>query len=257
VNTYNSAKAQYETARASYERYSELYKAELATKSQIDTARSNMENAKAAMDIAQLSVERCRIIAPFNGILNNVYFEKDQYINTGDMLAQLIQMDRVKVNVGIPESDVGAVRKLESFDVSFDALDGKTVRGEKVYLSKTTESTARLYSLKLAVENPGQEILPDMFARVEIVKREVPDGIVLPIFSVINQNEHNFVYVLGEGDMVERRFIEIGLQESWLVEVTSGLSPDERVVVEGHRDVQDGDVVNVTKSYDSVEALQG
>jgi RND family efflux transporter MFP subunit len=256
-NAYNSAKALYDTAKASYDRYSELYKAELATKSQIDTAKASMENAKASMDIAELSVQRCRIHAPFTGILNDVHFEKDQYINIGDPLADLIQMDRVKVNVGIPESDVGAVRKLEQFNITVDALDGKTVRGKKVYLSKTTESTARLYSLKLAVENTEQEILPDMFARVEIVKREVLDGIAVPVYSVINQNDQNFVYVIGENDEVVRRPIEMGLQESWLVEVVSGLSTGERVVVVGHRNVQDGHVVNITKSVDSVEALQG
>lgn len=257
VNTYNSAKALYETAKASYDRYSELYKAELATKSQIDTAKANMENAKASMDIAELSVERCRIYAPFTGILNNVYFEKDQYINTGDRLAELIQMDRVKVNVGIPESDVGAVRKLDSFDVSFDALDGKTIRGTKVYLSKTTETAARLYSLKLAVDNPDQDILPDMFARVEIVKREITDGIAVPVYSVINRNDENYVYVVGKDDVVSLRPIEIGLQESWQVEVTNGLSPEERVIVVGHRSVEDGQMVNVTKNVDSVEALEG
>jgi RND family efflux transporter MFP subunit len=257
VNTYNSAKAMYETAMASYDRYSELYKSELATKSQIDTARSSMENAKASMDIAELSVERCRITAPFEGVLNNVFFEKDQYINTGDPIARLIEIDQVKVNVGIPESDVSSIRRLETFDISFDALDGKTVTGKKVYLSKTTESNARLYSLKLAVDNADGEILPDMFARVEIVKREITDGIAVPVYSVISQNDQNFVYIVGEDDVVSRRSVEIGLQESAMVEVTSGLSPGDRVVVVGHRNVQDGDMVNVTKSYDSLEALQG
>jgi len=257
VNTYNSAKALYDTAKASYDRYSELYKAELATKSQIDTALANMENAKASMDIAELSVQRCRIYAPFAGILNNVYFEKDQYINTADKLAGLIQMDRVKVNVGIPESDVGAVRELESFDISFDALDGKTVKGKKVYLSKTTGTAARLYSLKLAVDNPDHDILPDMFARVEIVKREVPDSIVVPVYAVINRNDQNYVYVVGDDDVVAQRQVEIGLQESWLVEVTEGLKLGERLVVVGHRSVEDGQAVNVMRTVDDMEALEG
>jgi len=257
VNAYNSAKALYETAKASYDRYSELYKAELATRSQIDTARANMENARAAMDIAELSVQRCRIRAPFTGILNNVYFEKDQYVNVGDRLAELIEMDKVKVNVGIPESDVGAVRKLDSFQISFDALDGKTVTGRKVYLSKTTETSARLYSLKIAVDNPQQDILPDMFARVEIVKREVTDGIAVPAYTIINRNERNYAYVVGEDDVVSRRPVEMGLQESWQVEITRGLAIGERLVVVGHRGVEDGQRVNVMRTLENMEALEG
>ena len=256
VNGYNSAKALYETAKASYDRYSELYKAELATRSQIETARANMENAKASMDIAQLSVERCRIKAPFTGILNNVYFEKDQYINTGDRIAELLQMDRVKVNVGIPESDVRAIQNLDSFSISFDALDGKTVVGKKVYLSKTTETAARLYSLKLAVDNPDRDILPDMFARVEIVKRETPNGIVVPLYAVITLNEENKINVVKD-DVVSMRPVELGLQESWQVEVTKGLSPGEQVIVVGHRSVEDGQTVKVIRTIDNMEELEG
>jgi len=257
VNAYNSAKALYDTTLASYNRYRELYKAQLATKSQIDTARANMENAKASMDTAKLSVDRCRIYAPFSGTLNQVYFEKDQYINIGDMMAELLQMDKVKVNVGIPESDVEAVRRLENFDITFDALNDKTVKGTKVYLAKTTESAARLYSLKLAVDNSGHEILPDMFARVEIVKREALHSIVVPVYAVINRNDENYVYLVGEDDSVSIRPIEVGLQESWQVEVTQGLSSGERLVVVGHRSVEDGQTVNVMRTIDNMEALEG
>ncbi len=257
VNAYNSAKALYETALASFERYTELHKAQLSTKSQLDTARANMENAKASMDNAALSLGRCRIHAPFTGILNHVYFEKDQYVNAGDMMAELIQMDRVKVNVGIPESDVEAVRKLSSFDIIFDALGGRTVKGTKVYLSKTTDSEARLYSLKLAVENPGHDILPDMFARVKIVKHEVTDGVAIPLYAIITNKDTSYVYVVDNDNMVHLRRVETGLQESWQVEVTKGLSLGERVVVVGHRSVGDGDTVNVIRTVDSAEALKG
>ncbi len=256
-NAYNSAKAIYESAKASFDRYAELYKVQLATKSQIDTARANMENAKASMDTAALSVDRCRITAPFTGILNRVYFEKDQYVNTGEVLAELLQIDRVKINVGIPESDVEAVRQLDSFDISFDALGGRVVRGTKVYLSKTTESMARLYSLKLAVDNPDHAILPDMFARVEIVKKEENDSLVVPVYSVISRNDKNYVFVLHDKKTVVLRPIETGLQESWRIEVTGGLSTGDRVVVVGHRNIEDGQIVNVTKNVESMEALEG
>ena len=132
-----------------------------------------------------------------------------------------------------------------------------TVKGKKVYLSKTTESAARLYSLKLAVDNPDRDILPDMFARVEIVKREVTDSIVVPAYTVINRNDDNFVYVVGEDEVVSVRSIETGLQESWLVEVTDGLTTGERLVVVGQRDVEDGQTVKVMRTVDNLEALEG
>jgi membrane fusion protein (multidrug efflux system) len=96
-----------------------------------------------------------------------------------------------------------------------------------------------------------------MFARVEIVKREVTDSIVVPVYAVINRNEQNFVYVVAEDDVVSLRSIETGLQESWRVEVTEGLAPGERLVVVGQRDVEDGQSVNVMRTADNLEALEG
>jgi membrane fusion protein (multidrug efflux system) len=107
------------------------------------------------------------------------------------------------------------------------------------------------------VDNSSHEILPDMFARVEIVKREAPDSIAVPVYAVINRNDENYVYLVGEDDSVSIRPIEMGLQESWQVEVTQGLAPGERLVVVGHRSVEDGQTVNVMRTIDNMEALEG
>ncbi|MCF8068952.1 MAG: efflux RND transporter periplasmic adaptor subunit [Desulfobacterales bacterium] len=254
VNAYNSGKAVYETAQASFNRFSKLYDEQLATKSQLDTARASMENARSVMDNAALNVERCQIRAPFTGIVNNIFFEMGLYMNVADPVAEMLQIDRVKVNVGIPESDVEAVRKIKNFDIRIDALSGKTFRGIMHFLSSTADSSARLYSLKLAVENPGREILPDMFARIEIVKREVSDGIVIPLYAVITRNGGHYAYVVNDGRAHIRK-VEIGLQEDWHVEITKGLSPDERVIVIGQRSVEDEQKVNVIRDIESLEEL--
>jgi len=254
VNAYNSGKAAYETAQASFNRFSKLYDEQLATKSQLDTASSAMESGKSAMDNAALNVERCQIRAPFTGIVNNIFFESGLYLNVADPVAEMLQMDRVKVNVGIPESDVEAIRRVDSFDILIDALNSKVFKGTRNFLSSTADSTARLYSLKLAVENPDHEILPDMFARVEILKREVHDGIVIPLYAVITRNDGHYAYVVND-ELAHVRQIDIGMQEEWQVEVTKGLSPGDRVIVIGQRNIEDEQSVNIVREVKSVEEL--
>jgi hypothetical protein len=113
---------------------------------------------------------------------------------------------------------------------------------------------ARLYNLDLVIDNVQGEILPDMFARVEIVKREVLDGISIPLFSVISRNDAHLVYVVNS-DRARQRKVSLGVLDGWRVEVKQGLDPGDQVIVVGHRSVNDGDKVNVVRVTENPEDI--
>jgi RND family efflux transporter MFP subunit len=253
-NAYQSAKASYELAVADLNRLQKLYREKVAPQSQLDNAMALVQNTKAAMDNAALALERCVIKAPFSGVVNRVFIENGQYLDVAKPVAELLQLDRIKVRVGIPESDVDAVRGISNFAVRIDALGGKTFQAEKNFLSKTADPMARLYSLELAVNNNQEEILPDMFARVEIVKKEVLAGLAVPLYAVITRNDEKFVYVANDA-RVHKRKVDLGILDGWRVEVKEGLRPGDQVIVVGHRSVNDGETVNVVRSTENPEDI--
>ncbi len=253
-NNYQSAKALYESALASRKRLKELHKESLSTTSQLDNAVAQVENYKAVMDNAAQDLENCTIRSPISGIVNQVFIEIGQYLNASASVAEILQIDRLKVNVGIPESDVDEIRKIDSFDVKIDALQGKVFRGTAHYLSRSADPKARLYNLEIMIDNPEGKILPDMFARVEIIKKEVKDSIIIPLYSLIPFNHGHIVYVENGGRVVLKK-VEFGLQEGWHVQITKGLELGEKLVVVGHRSVSDGQKVNVIRTIKKPEEL--
>lgn len=246
-NSLKSAKASYKVALADFERIEKLYKEQLSTRSEFDNALAQAENSKAVMDNAALNLDRCKIIAPLSGVVNRIFVEEGQYLNIADPVAEILQTDRVKVKVGIPESDVAAVRSLTDFDVTIDALDGKIFKGKKHFLSSTADSMARLYNLDIVLENKNKQILPDMFARVEIIKKEIPEGISIPLYAVISRDKGHIVYIIND-HRAHLRKVELGLLEGWRVEIKKGLKAGEKVIVVGQRSVNDGEKVNVVRS---------
>jgi membrane fusion protein, multidrug efflux system len=247
-NRFKSARSAYAAAIANLDRMRELHKEKLSTRAQLEAAEAQMEYAKAERDNAALDLERCMIKAPIAGVVNRLPVEKGQYLNVADTVSQILQIDRVKVKVGIPESDVDAVRNLSRFDVRIDALGGKVFQAKKHFLSRTADPLARLYDLILEVDNKAGEIFPDMFARVEIVKKSLPDTLSIPLYTVISRNNEHIVFVVEEGRVVSRR-VSLGLQEEWRVEIREGLREGEEVVVVGHRSVSDGQYVNVVQRF--------
>lgn len=253
-HVYNSAKASYEAALALKNRLLKLQKGQLSTRTQLDEAVAQVEAHKAAMETAALNIERCTIKAPISGVINKMYIDKGQFLNASMKVAEILQIDQVKVSVGIPESDVDAVRKLTDFDVTIDALGGKTFSAKKYFLSQTANEMAHLYNLDLILPNPNGEILPDMFVRVEIIKTEAPKSLAVPLYSVISRNNVNFVYVVKDGKAYSRR-VRLGLQEAWRIQIAEGLKPGDRVVVIGHRNVNDEQTVNVVRNVLNAEEI--
>lgn len=251
-----SATASYKAAIASKERLSELFKKQLATLSQLDNAVAQAENYKAQMDTAKLNLERCTIRSPISGTVNRLFFEEGEYLNFSDKVSEVLQMNKLKVSVGIPESDVDSIRKLESFDVRIDALDKRVVKATKHFLSKTTGSMARLYNLELMIDNTAGEILPDMFVRVDILKREVANSIAIPLYSLISINNQNIAYII-EDNVAYAKEVELGIQEGWLVEIKSGLKKGDKLVAVGQRDVSNGQKVKVIRTVTNPEELSG
>ena len=253
-NAYDSALASYDSAQATQKRLIALVKKNFVTQSQLDDAVAQVKTSMADLENAKLNLSRCTIVSPMEGIVDRVHIEPGSFLSSGDPVALILQIDKLKIEVGIPESDVDAVRKLKTFNMKIDALDGKTYTGVYHYLYKTADSMARLYKLEIKVDNTDGQILPDMFVRVKIIKKQDPQGIAVPMYSLVNHNKDIGVYVEKDG-IVRFRTVRIGFQDGWKTQIPEGLEPGENVVVVGHRIIEDGERVNVTKTIRDMEEI--
>ncbi|MFZ1984483.1 MAG: efflux RND transporter periplasmic adaptor subunit [Desulfatitalea sp.] len=253
-NAHASASASYQAAKASHDRLSRLYKEQLATRAQLDDIVALMNTSKAAMDNAALNLERCAIRSATAGVVDRLHVEVGQYLGSGDPVADVLRMDRVKIEVGIPESDVDAVRAIEHFQVAVDALKGRVFAGRRHYLAKSGDSLARTYRLEIDVPNPEGTLLPDMFARVEIVKQRIEDALSVPLFALISQQKGQAVYV-AEAGKARLTPVQTGIQEGWQVQIREGLAAGAKVIVVGQRDTKDGAPVNLVRTIGRAEEL--
>jgi len=242
----DSAKASYTLAKADYERAKVMVSKKSMPEADLESLEAGMINAKSAKENAELRLSRCLITAPMDGVISRLDAKVGLFLSVGDPIAQVLQIDRVKAVVGIPESDVDAVRKITSVDMTIQALADRKITGSKYFLAPAPESVARLYRLELEVPNQDGSILPGMFLRAHVVKRTLPDSLGVPLYSIISRNDEQFVFVVKDG-IVEKRPVKLGVIENWMVQVTEGLAPGDQVVVEGHRDVENGQEVEVIK----------
>ena len=245
-NEINSIKAEYNLALLNLKRLSGLLKQEIISQSEIDKIKAEVQSLEADLAIAEVQLKRCYIRSSISGIVNELPGKKGLYLAIGDPVATVLDIERLKVTVGIPETDVDAVRKINSFEIMIEALDNKEITGTKYYLAIAPESRAQVYRLELEVENKSEEILPGMFARVEIIKQEFPEGLAIPLYAVISRDNKHYVY-LEEDNVAKFRKVALGILDGWQIQITEGLKPGEKVIVVGQRSLDDGQKVNVIK----------
>lgn len=239
--------ANHKLAKVELDRMQTLAKKKITAASSLDEAEARFRELDAQAREARLALSRCRITAPISGRINEIKAKLGDVLDVNQAVAQLLQIDKVKVTVGVPESDVAAVFNLKQAELIIEALDDRAVLGKKIFLASKPRTLARLYDLELLVVNPARDILPGMFAKVSLVKRIYDDALAVPLYAVIVQRDDRFVYIEKDG-RAERRMVSLGVLVDWQVHVTSGLKPGEHVIVVGHRFLDNGQAVDVIKN---------
>ncbi len=94
-----------------------------------------------------------------------------------------------------------------------------------------------------------------MFIRAGIVKNTYQNSIAVPFYSVISRNDEQFVYI-EENGIARKKFIRLGIMEKWMVQITEGLNAGDKLIVEGHRDVENDQQVKVVQAITRPEDLR-
>lgn len=245
------AQAAYSLAKDDFERDKEIYKKGVIPAATLDINRTKMQTTKADFDNAKLMLSRTVVTSPMDGVIRRLDAKVGLQLSIGDPIAEILEIDRVKAIIGIPESDVTAVRKLDTVNITIQALDDKKIKAEKHFLSPAPETTARLYNLELKIDNPENEVLTGMFVRADIVKKQIENSISVPFYSVISRNNEQYVYI-EKGGLAVKKEVLLGIMENWMVQVKEGLSAGDKLIVEGHRDVEDGQKIRIIKSLNDI-----
>jgi membrane fusion protein, multidrug efflux system len=240
----DQALAKFELTKQEYTRVAKLQEGGISSPREYDQATTNREAAEASVRLAEIELGKSVITAQIEGVLDQVFNEEGEFVSVGKPLLRIVQVDKIKVLLGMPERDVIYCRIGQPVQLEFDAYPGKLVQGTVHRIATTAELSTRTFRVEIAVNNQDGGLKPGMNARARFVRTSYPEAITVPLFAVMNRGDEQFVFVENE-DQAELREIQTGFLHGGRVVVTAGLAPGERVVVTGQRDIRDGQAVRI------------
>jgi membrane fusion protein (multidrug efflux system) len=244
---YERAAAQAQFDQSEYERIVGLYEHDASPRSELDDARTRRAISKAMLDEAAAQLARAVIVAPIDGILNELPMEVGEYAVPGDCVAQIVDIDRVKVVVEVPERDVHHLQVGDMAEIFVRAPQPTTRSGRITYLSELADEQTRTTRAEVTVANPDHTLRSGQIARARLTRRVLRDALMIPLAAVIPLEEGKAVFVVDEERRARRKEIELGLIQGRDVRAVTGLDAGDRLIVVGHRYVGPGQPVSVVE----------
>jgi len=248
---YDRDRAQMEYDRREYERMPDAHARGAATATELDRARTKQATSKAAFALADARLKRSVIGVPIDGILDDLLVEVGEYVHSGQAVAKLVDIDRVKVVVQVPERDVPFLSIGQTEQIFLDNPGTAPRAGEVTFISELADERTHTSRVEITVDNPQhsadgpkttRHLRTGRIVRVRLTRRALDNVIMIPLRAVIPLETEQAVYVVVDGK-AERRKVVLGIIKGWDVQVVSGLSPGDRLIVAGHRYVAPGQPV--------------
>jgi HlyD family secretion protein len=226
----------------------------------LDAGRTALQVQQIQSEIASLraKVASARITAPTDGTLYSLPAKTGDYVKTGDLLAEMADLHRVRVRAFIDEPELGGLVPNEPVKITWDALPNRTWEGRTEVIPKQVvpHGTRSVGELLCAVDNQKLELLPNINVDVKIHSNERINVLTVPRAAVDAENGHRYVFVVTKSALgksrLARREIQLGIADSTNFEVISGLQENEMVALPGDAVLHDGmavKIVNTDSAY--------
>jgi membrane fusion protein (multidrug efflux system) len=247
-------KAEVKVAEIDYQRVSAAQKKapDLVMPQSIDEAKGRWDIAKANLQRTQTLLGYAKITAPFSGIVTARFVDPGAFIPsaTSGSAAQtaaivtLADFDIARAQVCVPEVEASHAQVGQPVKFTVEGLPGKSFSAKISRLSYALDDATKTMLIEADVPNPDLALRPGMYATVKVGMEKHENALLIPVDALVMEKANAFAFVV-DGGKAKKTAIQIGFNDGAKVEVVSGLTGSEAVILVGKTSLADGAAVNV------------
>lgn len=224
--------------------------------SQISVYRERITVAEATVETKRAEVERLqslvsfqKVISPCDGVITSSNVDPGALITPGSAtsnveLMRIARTDVLRVFVYVPQSFYQSVHTGDTATVTVSEMPGREFTGTVARVSGGMDSASRTLKTEVHVPNPDQKLLPGMYAQVKLTARRSAIPMMVPSSALVVRSDGQYVPILDDKNHIHYTKVVLGRDFGAELEITSGLQPGQRVVLDATDDIQEGEVVN-------------
>ena len=216
---------------------------EAAAASQVRTQQAQAATQAAGLENARLQLQYATIVAPFTGVVVSRSLDPGAYVTPGTStpILMVADLDHLDVLVNVTEANLTIVHQGDAAQIRVDAYPGRIFRGGVSRIAGGVDPITRTVQVEIDVPNVGHPLRPGMYATVQLAAGSAP-ALVVPLSALVTVGGQHYVWAVIDGKTTQRP-VSVGRATGDIVEITSGLSAEDLIVVRGIDIVGEGQQV--------------
>ena len=244
-------KSQLEYANYMLGKQVDLFEKELGTELDKKTAENQVNSLEAKLKTLEVQKSKMNVIAPFSGIVDEVYAKTGQLVAPQMPILRLVNNTQVEIIASVSEKHFKNIKKGTELNVSFPNYDLESMNLKVKSVGNFIEPTNRTFTIRTEVNN-NTSLMPNMLAEVEITDLKIDSGLVIPSKSILkNQNNNDYVWILKKSKKetytVEQIFINTitSYNGEALIEENNSINAGTLIIESGARGITKKDIVRI------------
>lgn len=245
------AKIQLSLAEDLYNRRKNLWDKQIGTEVELIQARTDVENRKKTVSLAQEQVSMSNVYAEISGVADMVNIRVGEFFSpqsAAELGIRIVNTKNLKVTVNVPENYSGQVKEGTAVEIAFPDIN-KTVQSKVSVKGKTIDPSSRSFYIEARL--PAGDFRPNQLALVKIQDYSAPNAITIPMNTLQNDEKGKYVMVAANenGKLVaKKRQIEVGQLYGNDLEIKSGLQVNDSLITEGFQGLYDGQAIETAQN---------
>jgi RND family efflux transporter MFP subunit len=249
VNSIREVKTNLELANKLYEKQKKLWEQNIGSEIEYLQAKTNKESAEARLNTLQAQLDMSRLSAPFDGYVDRIFAKEGELAMAGaSRILEIVNLDKIEIKADIPETYVGAIKKGEKVNITFEALPNDTIEASISWISKVIDKQNRTFQIKLMLTNKNEKIKPNMVSTIKINDFNANSAFVIPSIILKQDIKGFYIYkvdTLNKDSIATKIYIAPGLSYKDETMVETGIKQGDKIIIDGHSIVSTGAKVKV------------
>ncbi|MEQ1560480.1 MAG: efflux RND transporter periplasmic adaptor subunit [Methyloglobulus sp.] len=242
--------AAYQLEKVKFARSQQLISRNFISKSDYDLNKATLEEARAVVAAKMATIEKKRIVAPFDGQLGIRKVNLGQYLAPGDGIVPLQALNPIYADFSLPENHLANLKVNQALSLTVQAYPDEPFAGRITAINSGIDVATRSVKIRATLDNPDLSLHPGMFVNVKVFLADKKTALTVPDTAITYNPYGDSVFVIvpdKQGLKVQLKQIVTGETRDGRVEVVKGLNENDRVVSAGQVKLQNGMAVTLDK----------
>jgi RND family efflux transporter MFP subunit len=227
---FDQKQAQFEADRAS------VQSAEADVRAAEDNVRASQANLQRLVQLQDYE----KVTAPFAGIITARNLDLGALISASTPIFRIAMIDTLRIMVDVPEQSSPFIKIGEPAELTLQEFPGRSFSGKVSRTANALDANTRTLPTEIQVGNPSHVLMPNMYANVRLIGARATPWVLIPGDSLVVRTKGAQVAVVGANNLVHFQSVEIGRDYGPELEIRSGLTGNEIVIINPTDDVREG-----------------